>query len=81
MLKKLALVAIQGYRYFLSPLLGHHCRFYPSCSEYSQQAIGQHGLCRGGWLTMKRLLRCHPGCQGGVDLVPNHKNERESWKK
>jgi putative membrane protein insertion efficiency factor len=58
------------YRYGLSPLLGPSCRFYPSCSEYAQQAIARHGVLRGAWLASKRLLRCNPWHCGGHDPVP-----------
>ncbi len=54
----------------ISPLLGPHCRFHPSCSEYTHQAIHQHGVLYGTWLGVKRLLRCHPFSQGGEDPVP-----------
>ena len=62
---------IEGYRRYLSPLLGSHCRFYPSCSAYARTAIVRHGVRRGGWLAVKRLLRCHPFHPGGVDPVPD----------
>jgi len=58
------------YRYTLSPLLGNCCRFEPSCSRYAEQALQQHGLVRGLWLTLKRLIRCHPWHEGGFDPVP-----------
>ena len=61
---------IKGYRYAISPLLGSHCRFYPSCSQYAIQAIKDHGCLKGGWFMLRRLARCHPACQGGIDLVP-----------
>jgi hypothetical protein len=61
---------IRAYRYFLSPLLGPRCRFYPSCSGYSLQALRDHGVLRGGYLSLKRLLKCHPGNAGGYDPVP-----------
>ena len=59
-MRKLALVPIQFYRYAISPLMASHCRFYPSCSCYALEAIENHGLLRGGWLTFRRLGRCHP---------------------
>ena len=67
---------IRGYRRFVSPLLGQHCRFYPSCSEYAYQAIAKHGVARGGLLAVKRLLRCHPFHPGGVDHVPDVSSSR-----
>ena len=64
------LLLIKAYRYLISPLLASHCRFHPSCSEYALEAIELHGAIKGGWLTIKRLLRCHPFAQGGLDPVP-----------
>jgi putative membrane protein insertion efficiency factor len=61
---------IRIYQLFVSPLLGNHCRFYPSCSQYAREAIEQHGALRGVWLAIRRLLRCHPWHEGGVDPVP-----------
>ncbi|MBT8367658.1 MAG: membrane protein insertion efficiency factor YidD [Deltaproteobacteria bacterium] len=61
---------IRIYQYTLSPLLGPACRFYPSCSEYAYQAIVRHGLLKGLFLAIKRILRCHPFNPGGVDSVP-----------
>ena len=62
--------AIRLYQVAVSPWLGHHCRFYPSCSAYARQALELHGCCRGIWLAARRLLKCHPFHPGGVDLVP-----------
>lgn len=61
---------IRAYRYVLSPLLGNQCRFYPSCSHYAEEALARHGWLRGSWLMTRRLCRCHPWHPGGVDLVP-----------
>jgi hypothetical protein len=58
------------YRYTLSPLIGFHCRHLPTCSDYADQAIAQHGLWAGGWMTLARLLRCHPLGTSGLDFVP-----------
>lgn len=69
-MKYLVIALIQAYRRLISPLLGPHCRFYPSCSAYGQEALRRHGLARGLWLTARRLGRCHPFHPGGVDLVP-----------
>jgi len=61
---------IRGYRYFLSPWLGAHCRFYPSCSCYALEAVERYGALRGSLYTLKRLGRCHPWHAGGFDPVP-----------
>ncbi|PJD94159.1 MAG: membrane protein insertion efficiency factor YidD [Legionella sp.] len=66
---------IQGYQWVISPLLPMSCRFYPSCSEYALCALEQHGLMKGIWKTMGRLLRCHPWSNGGFDpVLPNKEN-------
>jgi len=70
MLARLFIALIKLYRWCLSPLLGQHCRFYPSCSEYALTALNQHGVARGGWLSLRRLGRCHPWHPGGYDPVP-----------
>ncbi|MDA8365251.1 MAG: membrane protein insertion efficiency factor YidD [Gammaproteobacteria bacterium] len=69
-MKKLMLLVIRLYRYAISPLFGDHCRFYPSCSHYAQDAIAAHGAMKGAWLAVRRLLRCHPWHPGGHDPVP-----------
>lgn len=61
---------IRIYQRLLSPLLGPHCRFYPSCSQYALEAVRQHGAVRGVWLATCRLARCHPLNSGGYDPVP-----------
>ncbi|SBO43048.1 membrane protein insertion efficiency factor YidD [Cyanobium sp. NIES-981] len=67
----LLLELIGFYRRFLSPLLGPRCRFIPSCSAYGLEAIRRHGPWRGSWLTLRRLLRCHPFTPCGCDPVPD----------
>jgi putative membrane protein insertion efficiency factor len=69
-MKRLLLVLIRFYQLCLSPFFGGQCRFYPTCSVYAAEAIDTHGALRGGWLAVRRLLRCHPFHPGGVDLVP-----------
>lgn len=61
---------IRGYRLALSPWIGNACRYWPTCSEYALDAIEHHGALRGGYLTLARLMRCHPYAAGGVDPVP-----------
>ena len=70
---------IRAYRYTLSPLVGSDCRHLPTCSEYSEEAIGRFGLWAGGWMTMARLSRCHPFGTRGLDLVPQSKPESARW--
>ena len=69
--KWLLIVPIRLYQWLISPLLGPRCRFYPSCSHYTIEAIETHGVVCGTWLGLKRVLRCHPGHPGGVDPVPD----------
>jgi len=70
MIKFLIVSLIKGYQLVISPLLGPRCRFYPSCSCYAIEAIQLHGLMRGSALAVRRLCRCHPWHEGGVDPVP-----------
>lgn len=74
-MQKLLTLLIRGYRYLISPWLGNHCRFYPSCSHYALDAIEHHGALRGSWLAGARLLRCHPWHPGGYDPVPPSKQK------
>lgn len=67
---KSIIILIKAYRLILSPWLGNHCRFYPSCSAYAIEAIQKHGTVKGSWLAIKRLGCCHPWHEGGVDPVP-----------
>lgn len=66
----LSVALIRVYRYLLSPWIGNQCRFYPSCSHYAEEAIETHGFVKGAYLTLRRLLKCHPWHSGGIDLVP-----------
>ncbi len=64
------ILLIKIYRYTLSPLFGGNCRYYPTCSHYSEEAFKKHGAWQGFILTVKRILRCHPWHEGGYDPVP-----------
>jgi uncharacterized protein len=70
MMQRLLVGVVRAYRLLLSPWLGASCRFEPSCSVYAIQALQVHGAARGSYLTLKRLARCQPWCQGGHDPVP-----------
>jgi putative membrane protein insertion efficiency factor len=73
---RVLLLLVTGYRRFLSPLIGPTCRFAPSCSTYALKALQTHGALRGGWLTLRRLSRCHPFHPGGYDPVPPPSHRR-----
>jgi uncharacterized protein len=70
MMQSILMTLVRGYRLLLSPWLGSSCRFEPTCSAYSLQALELHGAARGSYLTLHRLARCHPWCVGGHDPVP-----------
>ena len=72
---KAVIVLLRGYQLLISPVLGPRCRFYPSCSNYAVTAFRRHGLARGLYLSVRRLLRCHPFNPGGIDPVPEQKRE------
>ncbi|WP_299130332.1 membrane protein insertion efficiency factor YidD [uncultured Amaricoccus sp.] len=61
---------VRAYRLLLSPWVGMHCRFQPTCSAYALEALDRHGALRGGWLTLRRIGRCHPWGPSGIDPVP-----------
>ena len=65
------LLALEGYRLLLSPWMGQWCRFEPTCSRYTKQAVETHGAGVGAYLGARRLLRCHPWCPAGLDPVPD----------
>ncbi len=69
-MKPLLLLLLKGYKLGVSPFLGQHCRFHPSCSDYARDAIISHGALRGSLLAGRRLCKCHPWHAGGFDPVP-----------
>lgn len=69
-MKRVVLAVIRFYRQWISPGLPPSCRFYPTCSEYTYQAVEKYGVLRGGWLGIRRITRCHPFNPGGFDPVP-----------
>ncbi len=70
MMRRVLIGAVRAYRLLLSPWLGSSCRFEPTCSLYTLQALERHGALAGSYLGARRLLRCHPWCAGGLDPVP-----------
>lgn len=74
--RQIMVLPLKLYQLTLSPLLGQRCRFYPSCSHYTEQAIKAHGMWRGCYLSVRRLLRCHPLNPGGIDEVPPAESKR-----
>lgn len=74
-MRRVLIGLVKGYRLLISPMLPPSCRFYPTCSEYAVEALSKHGALKGGWLTLRRLGRCHPFCAGGVDPVPETSSE------
>ena len=73
MIARVLIGLVKGYRLLLSPALGSACRFEPTCSAYALQALQRHGAAHGSYLTLKRLGRCHPWCDGGHDPVPEQR--------
>lgn len=69
-MKILFILPIRFYRIAISPMMAPHCRFYPSCSAYAEEALRRHGAAKGMYLALHRVLRCHPWADGGLDPVP-----------
>jgi len=67
---------VRGYQKLISPLIGPHCRFAPTCSQYAIDALAQHGVVRGLGLAVRRILRCHPFSEGGLDPVPPRRDRK-----
>lgn len=85
MLRKLfispLILLIRGYKIFLSPVFGQHCRYTPTCSTYAIEALQKHGAIKGTWLAAKRLVSCNPWHEGGYDPVPGTDLKYEADKK
>ncbi|QIH78927.1 membrane protein insertion efficiency factor YidD [Macrococcoides canis] len=75
-MKQLLLGLIKFYRKYISPMTPPACRFHPTCSQYGLEAIETHGAMKGAYLTVKRILKCHPFHPGGFDPVPPKKSEK-----
>ncbi|MGH9722509.1 MAG: membrane protein insertion efficiency factor YidD [Bryobacteraceae bacterium] len=69
-MRELIVAALRFYQRLISPMLPSACRFHPTCSEYMAQAVARYGVARGVWMGLRRLVRCHPFCTGGLDPVP-----------
>ncbi len=69
-MKILVIALIRFYQYAISPLIGRRCRYFPTCSEYTADAVTKYGAFKGSWLGVKRICRCHPWHPGGYDPVP-----------
>ena len=78
---KILIALIKFYQVAISPLIGPRCRFVPTCSFYGIEALKTHGLLKGSWLTLKRVLKCHPLSAGGFDPVPPKKINNNDEKK
>jgi len=74
-MKRLFVLLIRGYSYLISPFLGNNCRYHPTCSVYTQEAVERFGVLSGLWMGMKRISRCHPFHEGGFDPVPEKKDD------
>lgn len=72
-LARLLALPVHAYRLLLSPWIGHHCRYQPTCSAYALEALEKHGAIKGGWLALRRIGRCHPWGSDGYDPVPEAK--------
>jgi len=69
-MRRIVITLIRGYQYLISPLFTPTCRFTPSCSNYAREVVAKHGVLKGGWLSIRRLLRCNPWNPGGYDPAP-----------
>lgn len=69
-IEKILISLVRAYQIGISPYLGGHCRYRPTCSQYFIEAVEKYGALKGSWLGIRRILRCHPGRPGGYDPVP-----------
>ena len=74
MIRRFFILLIKGYSYLISPFMGNNCRYTPTGSAYTQEAVEKHGVIKGLWLGVKRISRCHPWHEGGYDPVPDKKH-------
>lgn len=77
-MEKILISLIRGYQIIISPLLGANCRFHPTCSQYTIEAVTRFGVLRGFWLGLRRLSHCHPWHEGGLDPVPQLKTKKHN---
>ena len=80
-MKKILILLIKLYQKFISPMFPAKCRFYPTCSQYTLEAVKEHGAIKGTYLGIKRILKCHPFHEGGYDPVPKRENKNSEGKK
>ena len=80
-MKKILILLIRFYQKFISPMFPAKCRFYPTCSQYTLEAVKEHGAIKGTYLGIKRILKCHPFHEGGYDPVPKKENKNSEGKK
>ena len=80
-MKKILILLIRFYQKFISPMFPAKCRFYPTCSHYTLEAVKEHGAIKGTYLGIKRILKCHPFHEGGYDPVPKKENKNSEGKK
>jgi putative membrane protein insertion efficiency factor len=73
---KIMIALVRGYQLLISPLMGNNCRFQPTCSHYMIESISRFGMIRGTWLGLRRISRCHPWHEGGLDPVPEIKTKK-----
>lgn len=80
MMRRVVLLPIRFYQYAISPFMAPHCRYHPTCSEYTAEAVTRHGALRGLWMGVRRVFRCHPWAEGGYDPVPEQPQTHDSRK-